>query len=196
MKKAIIFAIAISLSGTVFANGINSIETKEKSWSYTPEFFLQRDDNGSFVCKNKSGIKGYNEITINELMEYPQKGECANLNGTDLSGAYLRGANLSGADLRGTDLSKTYLRGADLRWTILSDANLKEANLKYASLSDANLNDADLSGADLSGAYLRWADLSGADLSGAVLNEAKYNNKTILPFDDAEAKKRGMIKMK
>ena len=41
----------------------------------------------------------------------------ADLEGTNLRGAYLRGTNLSGADLRGTDLSRARLREANLMLT-------------------------------------------------------------------------------
>ena len=87
MKKIAIFAVAVSLSGGVFANNLENSRlqstlttldakivtsmditmpaaTKEKSWSYTPEYFMQRTDSGNFVCKNKSGIKGYNKLAF------------------------------------------------------------------------------------------------------------------------------------
>ena len=55
----------------------------------------------------------------------------------------------------------------------------------------ADLRESDLKLANLSGADLRGVDLSGADLEGT-----KYNDKTTLPFDDAEAKEKGMVKGK
>jgi 2-iminobutanoate/2-iminopropanoate deaminase len=66
-------------------------------------------------------------------------------------------------DLDGADLSKAYLR----------IANLREATLSHTNLSDAFLKEADLSKALLNGANLSKADLSGADLSGAqgITNE-------------------------
>ncbi|EHD7807879.1 pentapeptide repeat-containing protein [Salmonella enterica] len=63
-----------------------------------------------------------------------ESGSRANLCGTNLRGADLRGADLCGADLRGADL-----RGADL-----CDANLRGADLRGADLCDANLRGADL----------------------------------------------------
>ena len=86
--------------------------------------------------------------------------------------------NLTRADLHGADL-----RTADLRGTILTKANLSEARL-----DKAKLNRADLRGADLRSCNLSEASLTGANLYGAF-----FNQKTRLPFDKAEAIRRGMI---
>src|SRR4028118_697113 len=59
--------------------------------------------------------------------------KCENCN---LSGANLYGSNLISASLRGANLS-----GADLRRTNLSDAILIGANLNNADLSNATLNE-------------------------------------------------------
>jgi uncharacterized protein YjbI with pentapeptide repeats len=101
--------------------------------------------------------------------------------GKDMRGAYLYEAQLQGVDFRGADLDRTQLAHADLRG-------------------------ADLRGAKLSGAYLHKADLSGADLRGAQLpakmklthvnlTGAKFDDATALPFDQAEALERGMVKV-
>jgi uncharacterized protein YjbI with pentapeptide repeats len=106
---------------------------------------------------------------------------CADLFGSDLSGALLREADLSGADLREADLS-----GADLTDAILISANpiaadLSEAVLTGADLSDANLIRADLSGAVLTGANLSEALLFDADLSDAGLSEVCFDVNTQWP---------------
>lgn len=79
----------------------------------------------------------------NKWLQNEEGGEKADLNGTDLSGAYLNGANLCGADLNGADLSGAYLNGT----------NLCEADLSGANLSGADLGGANLSGADLGKTY-------------------------------------------
>jgi uncharacterized protein YjbI with pentapeptide repeats len=101
--------------------------------------------------------------------------------GKDLRGAYLYEAQLGGVDFRGADLDRTQLGHADL-------------------------HNADLRGAKLEGAYLYKADLSNADLRGAQLpakmklthvnlTGAKFDDKTALPFDAAEALQRGMVQV-
>lgn len=83
-----------------------------------------------------------------------------NLNGADLTDAYLSAADLHGADLSGADLSGAYLHGA----------NLHDADLSVANLTDANLTDANLSGTDLRGAMTTPQQLTTAfSLSGTIL---------------------------
>ena len=79
-------------------------------------------------------------LRLHKLWLNDEGGECANLSGADLRGAYL-----SGADLRGA-----YLSGADLRYADLSGADLRYADLRYADLRYADLRRADLSRANLS----------------------------------------------
>ena len=62
------------------------------------------------------------------VREARERGERANLRGTDLSGANLRGTDLSGTDLRWANLS-----GTDLRWANLRGTDLRWANLRWAA---------------------------------------------------------------
>ena len=220
MKKIMIVIVVLTISGLAFANdfekfksqnlielldtqvgivvvpmskpakkndsAIDSVVTK----SVQPKYFLQVSDRGDFICADKSGIEGYNEITVSELKANSRTGECADLVAAKLSNTDLSGANLNGANLIVANLS-----GANLSGAHLSGANLKVANLSGANLSDVHLYRANLSGADLS-----MVDLSGICMDTAIfektnLKGAKYNDKTILPFGDAEAKRRGMIKV-
>ena len=132
----------------------------------------------------------------------------ADLNGADLSRAYLYGAtlsgtrlreaNLSGANLFGADLIKADLNGADLSHANLSVADLDRADLRHANLEKAHLSGAILSGtrlreanlsganlfrADLSNAYLYGANLSGADLITADLNWADLSHANLSGAD-------------
>src|SRR5258706_6501972 len=101
--------------------------------------------------------------------------------GKDLRGAYLYSAQLVRVDLRGANLNKTQL----------SHANLKDADLRGAKLGGAYLFKADLSGADLRGAEFK----SKSELHGVNVTGAKFDATTVLPFGDAEALERGMVKM-
>ncbi|MCK5583247.1 MAG: pentapeptide repeat-containing protein, partial [Elusimicrobiales bacterium] len=196
MKKAIIFAVAMTLSGAVFANGLEnlrsqlslmSINTKTlngvdvimpakakkinitivKEKKKQLKYFLV-NINGKAVCADKSGKLGYNKMTANELQSLPQKAECA----------YLSRADLEWANLVGTDFSGAYLRGANLRWAYLKNANLRKAYMRGANFSGADLTLADLRG-NLNGADLSGANLSGANLSGANLSDADFNGANL-----------------
>jgi uncharacterized protein YjbI with pentapeptide repeats len=122
-----------------------------------------------------------------------------NLNGADLSNAYLYKADLTCANLVKTHLKHAYLSKADLNnaqlllaqldWASLEKANLSNADLASAKLSHANLCDANLCGAKLRNAILNgtllesaklnYADLSYANLSDASLNNADLSNANL-----------------
>ena len=87
---------------------------------------------------------GYSQCNESNWQDY-----YPDMQGCDLSGAYLSGADLSGA----------YLAGANLGTAILTGADLSEAYLAGAYLSGA-----DLGNANLTGAYLNWETC----LEGAV----------------------------
>ena len=76
-------------------------------------------------------------------------------------------ANLSDADLQGVDLTDAYLVEADL-----SGANLEDANLSDSNLQKADLTDACLDGADLSDSNLQKADLTDASLENANISDS------------------------
>jgi Pentapeptide repeats (8 copies) len=94
----------------------------------------------------------------------------ANLQGADLTRAYLLeahfpAARLQKAVLREADFEKANLSGADLSEECFPQAKLQKAELIGTDLRRADLQRADLRSANLDGAKLREADLKGADLS-------------------------------
>lgn len=124
---------------------------------------------------------------IGRFSSYLMKGRI-DLQGVDLSWAYLDGVDLTGAKLVGSNLTmanmaratlfKANLPGADLSQAKLSNANLSgsdlsEARLIGAGLFMADLTNANLSNSDLTRAFLRGANLSGAFLDGADLTGAE-----------------------
>jgi hypothetical protein len=112
----------------------------------------------------------------------PEPGRWSEAEGPPV-GEYLYGANLQGADLQGVDL---------YRWQ-LGRADLTNADLRHANLAGAYLFNADLRGADLRGARFSTA-LKGAELKQTVLVGARFDAATQLPFSEAEALRRGMVK--
>lgn len=168
-----------------------------------------------FFCRNARGESGFNRGDPWELRRQ-KAGVCVDLSRTDsaliganleaadlrgikLSGSELllvdfsradmRGAKLEGATLKKAKLSQADLRSADLTRAVLSNANLSYADLSDAAMSAAILRDANLRGTLLNRANLAWSSLDGADLTGA-----RYDEETILPFDEETAARRGMIK--
>jgi hypothetical protein len=98
--------------------------------------------------------------------------QCPNLNGVNLSRAYLFEANLKDSHLRGANLSRACLIGADLSGADLSGADLRGAYFSEANLSHANLRQANLMGASLMGANLSQAVLAETQLAEANLEQA------------------------
>lgn len=179
-------------------------------------------EGGRYVCRDADGQGGLNKVSVEDVKR-SKAGECAKLSHEDLAGlAILRtnleegnfkGANLYGAVLLRVDFEKADLSGADLSRADLRGADFKGAKMHLTDLSNTWMAGADLRKADLRGAYLSMARMweakfNEADLRGAIVGEpselylldgadlsgAIYDAKTKLPFDEAEAGKRGMVK--
>jgi uncharacterized protein YjbI with pentapeptide repeats len=96
----------------------------------------------------------------------------AQLDGANLTRAWLDGADLTGAQLDGANLTLAWLDGADLTGARLDGANLTRAFLRGANLTLASLDGANLTGASLDrGVNLTDAFLRGANLTGAYLGD-------------------------
>jgi uncharacterized protein YjbI with pentapeptide repeats len=137
--------------------------------------------------------------------------ESVNFEGSDLTGA-----NISTSTLQGANLSKASLKGVNFKGTNLAGSNLSfaqavEAKLNSADLSNANLQGLVLDGSDLRKAKFDKADLRGAsfnntDLRGAMIVDCKleknsfkgaqFNKRTVLPFNEEQARAAGLIFMK
>jgi uncharacterized protein YjbI with pentapeptide repeats len=89
---------------------------------------------------------------------------CTNLSSADLSGTNMDRARLRGINLSDADLTATRLFQVDLRRAILKGADLSEANLTCADLSSADLGKAMLTGTNLSRAKLNDVANSDVDL--------------------------------
>jgi len=71
----------------------------------------------------------------------------ADLSGSMLSGANLRGAQFQNANLHAAGMMQADLRGADLSNANCSEADFIAANLEGANLTGSNLFEADFTGA-------------------------------------------------
>lgn len=212
MKKAIIFAVAVTLSGAAFASGFESLKSNLNLTSLNVKTIADteivipaasqkvdisivetgtkdykilsfRFNGKKLVCMNALGDKGYNRVTVSEFLSNPKKGECADLRNTDMTGADLSEINLSGANLRGSNLKGVDLYKAILIKAELGGANLSGANLYNARLEHADMFNTNLSGANLIDANLSWANMYGANLSEANLNGANLRRTVLMNAD-------------
>jgi uncharacterized protein YjbI with pentapeptide repeats len=110
-----------------------------------------------------------------------------NLNGADLSNAYLYKANLKRANLVETNLKRANLIEAHLNDANLPLANLSGARLERANLSNTDLVRADFSKANLCNAKLVNAILVNAILNGTLLESASLNNADLSYADLSNA---------
>ena len=105
----------------------------------------------------------------------------ADLNGANLSGAYLRIANLRKADLNGANLSGAYLNDADLRNANLNGANLSGADLRGADLSDVKYNERTAFFALVcpeEGDFIAWKKVGEVIVKLRIPSEAKRSSAT------------------
>lgn len=101
------------------------------------------------------------------------------MQGSNLSFAYMPGAAFVGANLQDADLRFANLSGAYLDRVVLRDAILATTNLKGASLDRAQLQGAYILQTDFKAAWLPLAEFElsqivGADFSGAYLEDTKF----------------------
>jgi uncharacterized protein YjbI with pentapeptide repeats len=133
---------------------------------------------GAHLVKNEpDGIKA-NEFgrQADALLRY---GTGADLQGRNLSYAYLEGAILVNADLRKANFSGADLSNADFRRANLSDANFFGANLAGAQFDGSTgervlFDNASLANAHLSGVMLRDCTFKDADLKKTEIHGSAF----------------------
>jgi uncharacterized protein YjbI with pentapeptide repeats len=123
----------------------------------------------------------------------------ANLNGSRLRGSRFESARLIAltagfrTDCEECDFSRAQADQSDFNMASLRRTRFGGARFRGARFRDADFYFADLTFGDFSNADFRGADLWFADLFAADLRGALFNAFTRLPFDRAEAIRRGMI---
>lgn len=150
-----------------------------------------RPDSGgrrtSLRCANLQGaLLEHAQLHYTDLTE-------ANLESTEMSGAYLTGAILHRANLRKADLFQAHFNEADLSGSNCSDALFIKADLRKARFHQATLCFGQFREADLRGAVLSQANLSKASLHKADLSGARLDGAILVEADLSEAKGAGAI---
>ncbi|MCP3926249.1 MAG: DUF2169 domain-containing protein [Desulfobacterales bacterium] len=107
-----------------------------------------------------------------------------NLDGINLSGAYLEQVNFRGATLKGADLSGANLARADLQDADLTGANLENSNIGavyalHANFSEANLKKAKLSKSNFTGANFANANLEEVETLEINIKNVNFNGAYI-----------------
>ena len=98
--------------------------------------------------------------------------------GAQLGGTFLNTADLRGMDLRGAFLLGVYLSGADCRGALMQDVGFANGDLRRSRFCGALLTGSRFAYAQLEGCDFRAADLRGADftavgsIAGAVFTGA------------------------
>jgi len=142
------------------------------------------------ICGDLRGLKMNNE----DLNGLDLSG--ANFDGVSLKGAKLNGANLRGVRATGTDFSKADINGANFDGAIVSGSLFNRSRLNGARFIGANLSGCKIKESQLHGIQMQNANLGGTDIDSelktANLLNATYTIGTVLPFEIAEAQKRGM----
>jgi hypothetical protein len=173
----------LALAGVLPAGIVRDHAIAQVSASDRPAVPLRfRYDEQSGRCLDTQGRAGYNPGS-RDLMG-TREAECADFSGRGLNLTYLRltGANLRGANFANVPWYLGSITNSDLTGAILSGTS---GQMDYRG---SRFRKARLSGADV-----RWADFRDADLEGADLGGALFNQHTQLPFDNDEARRRGMI---
>jgi uncharacterized protein YjbI with pentapeptide repeats len=132
-----------------------------------------------------------------------------NFDSAILFGSFLRGATISNASFRKSDFRHANLVASNIESSDFSNADLSYvywggrtpvfnnnfSNAKMYRIStwgsafiQCNFTNTDLTEADLRSTYLKDSTFEGAKLTGALFDE-----HTALPFDWAEAERRGMV---
>jgi len=114
-----------------------------------------------------------------------------NLDGINLSGAYLEQVNFSGASLIGANLSGAILSRANLESANFTDANLKGANIgavnaNKTNFTNANLCDAKLSKGNFTGADFTQAILTHTETLEIIIQSAIFNEAELPDFNFIE----------
>lgn len=161
------------------------------------------------IILNRACLNGIIATNFNLCFLEAEGIDCAgaNLAGSLLDHALLRGAGLQSADLSGTSLefadlhaaflhrancSNANLLGAYLHGSIMIDATFERANMTLSHLDSAyclraKFDFSNLTQAELTYGNFRNASFRGATLTGALLHRAHFRgvDKTEVNFNDA-----------
>ena len=178
----------LTLVGQAFSETVDSLASKDEIKRLAAAILLRR----FFDRRTEQGSAGapYQAEAIRviaALLRATETGEFQKL----LADGLAHAPRLRGADLQGCNLSGAYLGDRLGRKVDLSEADLYKADLSQASLRGvkatgcvfygATLSRTVFEGADLTEADFRDADLANASFGGAILNGARFDNARNAP---------------
>ena len=99
------------------------------------------------------------------------------LDGADLSKAYLVHTNFHGANLNNANLAGAYLNGARLTRVFLVGTNFRKAELELANFAEATFDNVDFSEAYLLHAVITKEQFERAILCQTVMPDASKSNR-------------------
>lgn len=110
-----------------------------------------------------------------------------------LNGAIFDEAKLIKANLEESKLVRALGRKAEFIDTVFRKSDLRNARLAFSNFKRGRFEKANMERAYFKGSDFRGADLSDTNVIEVFWQDARYTRHTRLPFDQNEAKKRGMI---
>ena len=137
-----------------------------------------RRTTGTSKYKKKHNSKPSEEVQSLLNLLFVQEHDVFKGLSANLQGSWMKGANLRGARLENAVLTKTHLQGANLIGANLQTADLTEVSLQGAGLHLTNLQGARLTEAQLQGAKIIRTQLQGAQFNTAQLQGVGFTPKT------------------
>jgi uncharacterized protein YjbI with pentapeptide repeats len=183
---------------------------KDRMFEVEADFKLMYRDTAHFQV---DGVSPHNNTLEERRQEFldalslgkPVRGQdwsCINLSGlqldgVDLSDAYLEQVDLSGASLQNTNLSGAIMARAKLNSADFCGSNLENANLGAVSARGTNFADSDLSSATLSkgnftNAIFTNAQLNAVEVLEIVIDKANFSGAEMDGFQFIEIEMQGV----
>ena len=156
--------VSTAIIGLTTANASESVEMPQSASAAAPMAGLHGHPDPNAALRARlydSFAHDYPVDLLNLIHDYARKAPPAEV-AENVQKLIANPNTGGGMDLNGANLTRAYLNRAKLMGANLTDVTLLWANLTYANLSEANLT-----GANLTGATLQWANLTRANLTWA-----------------------------
>ena len=154
-----------------------------------------RRTTGTSKYKKKHNSKPSEEVQSLLNLLFVQEHDVFKGLSANLQGSWMKGANLRGARLENAVRTKTHLQGANLIGANLQTADLTEVSLQGAGLHLTNLQGTRLTEAQLQGAKIIRTQLQGAQLNKAQLQGTRFNTAQLQGAGLNKAQLQGTLLM-